>query len=158
MPKARTFGMAPKCHYETGIGREKLFTLQTPISSNACGKPAPASVPSGRANFNPRRWWSSRWVTQTAFACMIREVVFMPWIGPRGALGISNETTDDLGKDRRTTTKAPPAEILTAVANSRESLPAPSRARMKTGMASCSLVDLRSSFFDMLRDTYHTHP
>jgi len=115
-------------------------------------------VPSGRANFRPRRWWSSRCVTQMAFACMTREDVFMPWMGPIGALGISSETTADLGKERRTTTKAPPGEMLTAVANSRQSLPAPSRARTKTGMASCSRAHLRSSFFDMLRDTVRPTP
>jgi len=52
-----------------------------------------------------------------------------------GTLGISNEMTADFGKERRTTTKAPPAEILRAVANSNESLPLASRDRTKMGMA-----------------------
>ena len=84
---------------------------------------------------------------------MIREEVFSPLVGPIGALGISTETSADLGKERRTTTKAPPAEMLMAVANSSESLPLPSRARTKTGMASRNRVHFRSSFFDKLRGT-----
>jgi len=82
----------------------------------------------------------------------------MPWIGPTGALGISSEITADLGKDRRITTKAPPGEMLIAVANSSESLPPPSRERTKTGMASCSLGHFRSSFLEIVRDTCRTHP
>src|ERR1035437_8435677 len=88
---------------------------------------------------------------------MIREEVFKPLAGPIGALGISSETSADLGKERRTTTKAPPGEMLMAVANSRESLPFPSRVRIKTGMASCNRAHLRSSFFDKLRDTCLVH-
>src|SRR5271157_972024 len=88
---------------------------------------------------------------------MIREEVFNPSVGAMGALGISNETKADLGKERRTTTKAPPAEMLIAVANSRQSLPLPSRVRIKTGMASCNRAHLRSSFFDKLRDTCLAH-
>lgn len=84
---------------------------------------------------------------------MMREEVFKPSAGPIGALGISSETGADWGKDRRTTTKAPPAEMLMAVANSNESLPLPSRVRIKTGMASCNRAHLRSSFLVSLRDT-----
>ena len=84
---------------------------------------------------------------------MIRNGVFKPRAGPIGALGISTETSADLGKERRTTTKAPPGEMLIAVANSRESLPLPSRARIKTGMASCNRAHLRSSFLDNLGGT-----
>src|SRR5450759_1439179 len=87
---------------------------------------------------------------------MIREEVFKPLAGPIGALGISSETSADLGKERRTTTKAPPGEMLMAVANSRESLPLRSRVRIKTGMASCNRAHLRSSFFDNLPVSY-TH-
>jgi hypothetical protein len=89
---------------------------------------------------------------------MIREEVFKPLVGPIGALGISNETRVDLGKERRTATKAPPGEMLMEVANSKESLPLPSRIRTKTGMASCSRAHLRSSFLDKLRRTCPTHP
>jgi hypothetical protein len=88
---------------------------------------------------------------------MIREGVFKPRVGVIGALGISMETSADLGKERRTTTRAPPGEMLMAVANSRESLPFPSRARIKTGMASCNRAHLRSSFFEILRGTCLTH-
>jgi hypothetical protein len=45
-----------------------------------------------------------------------------------------------------------------AVANSRESLPFPSRVRIKTGMASCNRAHLRSSFLDNLRGTRLHHP
>ena len=74
---------------------------------------------------------------------MIREEVFKPLAGPIGALGISSETSADLGKERRTATKAPPGEMLIAVANSRESLSIPSRVRIKIGMASCNRAHLR---------------
>lgn len=76
---------------------------------------------------------------------------------PIGALGISRETTADLGRERFTTTKAPPAEMLIAVANSSDSFPLPSRARMKTGMASCNRAHFRSSFLDGLRGTGYIH-
>ena len=88
---------------------------------------------------------------------MVRRGVFKPRVGPIGALGISSETMADFGKERRTTTKAPPGEMLIAVANSRDSLPFPSRARIKTGMASCNRAHLRSSFFDNLRGTVPVH-
>src|ERR1700687_5985557 len=88
---------------------------------------------------------------------MIREEILKPLAGPIGALGISSETSADLGKERRTITIAPPAEMLMAVANSRQSLPFPSRVRIKTGMASCNRAHLRSSFFDKVRDTCIVH-
>ncbi len=88
---------------------------------------------------------------------MILEEVLRPAAGPTGALGISRETRLDLGKERRTTTKAPPGEMLTAVANSRESLSFRSRVRTKTGIASCSLAHLRSSFLGEMRRTYLDH-
>src|SRR5580658_7496046 len=84
---------------------------------------------------------------------MIRVEVFKPLAIPSGALGISSETSPDFGKERRTTTNAPPAEMLIAVANSSESLPFPSRARIKTGMASSNRAHLRSSVFDNLLGT-----
>jgi hypothetical protein len=89
---------------------------------------------------------------------MMREEILKPLAGPIGALGISSETSADLGKERRTITIAPPGEMLMAVANSRESLPFPSRVRIKTGMASCNRAHLRSSFFDRLRGTRLHHP
>ena len=145
--------MAPKCYWGIGQTREKYFTLQYAIFLNCRPETVDPSVGSGRANFRPSRWYSSRCPTHTAFACMIREAVFSPSAAPMGALGISSETEADLGKERRTTTKAPPAEMLTAVANSRQSLPFASRVRIKTGMASCSRAHLRCSFFDKLRCT-----
>src|ERR1700716_1654112 len=89
---------------------------------------------------------------------MIREEILKPLAGPIGALGISSETSADLGKERRTITIAPPGEILIAVANSRESLPFPSRVRTKTGMASCNRAHLRSSLLDKPRGTRRHHP
>jgi len=53
-----------------------------------------------------------------------------------GALGISSKTCADSGKERRTATKAPPAEIFNAVANSNSSFPSSSRLRTKIGIAS----------------------
>jgi hypothetical protein len=63
----------------------------------------------------------------------------------KGALGISSETCAESGKERRTATSAPPAEILRAVANSRNSFPFSSRLRTNTGMARGSRVHLRRS-------------
>ena len=88
---------------------------------------------------------------------MIREEVRNPLAGSIGALGISSETCADLGKERRTTTKAPPGEMLIAVANSRESVPFPSRVRIKTGIASCNRAHLRSSLLLKLRGTGMVH-
>ena len=88
---------------------------------------------------------------------MIRKEVLKPLTGPMGALGISSETNADCGKERRTTTKAPPGEMLRAVANSRESLPLPSQARTKTGIASCNRGHLRSFFFSKVLDTCLDH-
>src|ERR1019366_4765698 len=88
---------------------------------------------------------------------MIREEVRNPLAGSMGALGISSETSADLGKERRTTTKAPPGEMLIAVANSRESSPFPSWGRIKTGIASCNRAHLLSSLFNKLRGTGLVH-
>ena len=41
-------------------------------------------------------------------------------VAANGALGISSKTCADSGKERRTATRAPPAEMFSAVANSRE--------------------------------------
>jgi hypothetical protein len=62
-----------------------------------------------------------------------------------GAQGISSTTCVERGKERRRAIKAPPAETLRAVANSRASLPFSSRLRTKTGMASGSRGHLRRS-------------
>src|ERR1700675_1235685 len=88
---------------------------------------------------------------------MTCEEVLKPLAGPMGALGISSETSADFGKERGAATKTPPGEMLMAVANSKESLPLPSRVRIKTGMASCNRAHLRSSFFDNLRGTCLHH-
>jgi hypothetical protein len=67
-------------------------------------------------------------------------------VAARGALGISSRTLAERGKERRTATRAPPAETLRAVANSRNSLPLSSRLRTKTGMASGKRIHWRRSF------------
>ena len=53
-----------------------------------------------------------------------------------GALGISSETCAAGFRERCTAINAPPAEMFRALANSRNSLPAWSWLRTKTGMAS----------------------
>jgi hypothetical protein len=63
----------------------------------------------------------------------------------KGALGISNRTCAESGKERRTATRAPPAEIFNAVANSSSSLPSSSRLRTKMGIASGSRGHFRLS-------------
>ena len=67
-------------------------------------------------------------------------------LGAKGALGISSVICVDGGSVRRTATRAPPAPMFSAVANSRNSLPFSLRLRTKTGMASGSRVHLRRSF------------
>jgi len=52
-----------------------------------------------------------------------------------GTLGISSKTCEESGKERRTATRAPVAEMFSAVANSSNSLPFLSQLRTKTGMA-----------------------
>src|SRR5215467_12247479 len=63
----------------------------------------------------------------------------------RGALGISSRTRADWGRARRSAINAPPPPMLSAVANSRNSLPLSSRLRTKTGMASGKRSHLRDS-------------
>ena len=64
----------------------------------------------------------------------------------KGALGISNRTDPDNVGERRTTTKAPPALILRAVANSNRSLPFSSRLLTNTGIERGNRTHLRRSF------------
>jgi hypothetical protein len=92
-------------------------------------------------------------VTHTVFAFISLDDIFTPTKGPNGALGISSETDADFGIDRRDTTKAPPGEMLIAVANSSKSLPFPSRERTKTGIARSNRAHFRCSFFDPLPGT-----
>jgi hypothetical protein len=88
---------------------------------------------------------------------MIRGEIFS-LVGPIGALGISSETSANLAKERRDTTKAPPGEMLIAVANSSESRPFPSRVRTKTGIARSNRAHFRCSFLDKLVGTYVFRP
>ena len=150
-------GHGTKVLRENRVQKRKIVHTSVPAFLKWPPESADPSVLMGRANFKPSRWWSSKCATQTALACMTLDGGFNPRAGPIGALGISTETTADFGKQRRTTTKAPPGEMLIAVANSRESLPFPSLARIKTGIASCNRAHFRSSFFDSLRGTCRTH-
>ena len=71
-----------------------------------------------------------------------------------GALGISSDIGVDFGNEWR----APPAEMLMAVANSNKSLLFSSRVRRKTGMASRNLAHFRMFFRFGLPLTCATHP
>src|SRR5207244_2588307 len=62
-----------------------------------------------------------------------------------GALGISRRIWATAGNARRIATNIPPALTLRAVANSKKSLPFPSRLRTKTGIASGNRVHFRRS-------------
>ena len=62
-----------------------------------------------------------------------------------GALGISSRICAIAGRARRIATSIPPALTFKAVANSRNSLPLPSRLRTKTGIASGNLAHFRRS-------------
>jgi hypothetical protein len=66
----------------------------------------------------------------------VREALGNEFPETKGALGISSETCAESGKERRTATRAPPAEMFNAVANSNDSFPSSSRLRTKMGIAS----------------------
>jgi len=69
----------------------------------------------------------------------------------RGALGISSETCAESGKERRTATSAPPAEMFKAVANSSSSFPSSSRLRTKMGIANGRRDHFRHSVSGLAR-------
>lgn len=106
------------------------------LSFLRAGRFSDLPVTSGWENLRPRRWYPSTWVTRTVRARKIREALGKEFPETRGALGISSRTCAESGKERRTATKAPPAEIFNAVANSNISFPSSSRLRTKIGMAS----------------------
>ncbi len=139
------------------MGKRKIVHTVEPAFLAGLRSMAAPLVFRGRANLRPRRCWSSKWVTHMVLACMMREGFFNPRACSIGALGISRETAADLVKEGRITTRAAPAEMLRAVANSRKSLPLSSRARRKTGMASCNRAHLRCSLCDILRGTCSDH-
>jgi len=66
----------------------------------------------------------------------IREAFGKEFPETNGALGISSKTCAESGKQRRTATSAPPAEMFNAVANSNNSFSSSSRLRTKMGIAS----------------------
>lgn len=75
-----------------------------------------------------------------------------------GALGISSETCATGRKAPCIATNAPPAEMLSAVANSRRSLPFESRLRTKRGIGKGSRVQARRSIFGEERSKQLTFP
>src|SRR6202158_2804121 len=66
----------------------------------------------------------------------MREALGKEFAETRGAAGVSRRTCAESGKERRTATSAPPAEMFNAVANSNNSFPSSSRLRTKMGIAS----------------------
>jgi len=81
----------------------------------------------------------------------IREALGKEFPETSGALGISSKTCAESGKERRTATNAPPAEMFKAVANSNDSLPSSSRLRTKMGIAKGKRGHFRSSFSGLCR-------
>src|SRR5439155_17049557 len=71
----------------------------------------------------------------------------------KGEAGISSASRANRGKERPTATSAPPALTFKAVANSKISLPAWSRARMKMGTARGNRSQRRRSFSAFWLDT-----
>jgi hypothetical protein len=107
--------------------------------------PFVACFANGLVNRKPTSWYPSACSTRTARARMLREDWSWLLAAKNGAVGISSETCVDCGKERRTATKAPPAETFTAVANSRKSFPFSSRLRTKIGIANGSRGQRRRS-------------
>lgn len=105
----------------------------------------------GRENLRPRRWYPSAWLTRVVRARKVRAALGRLAVAARGALGISSKTCAAFGNERRTATRAPPALMLRAVANSRNSFPLSSRLRTKTGIARGSRVHFRRSFSGLRR-------
>jgi hypothetical protein len=70
-------------------------------------------------------------------------------IAATGALGISNRICATAGRVRRIATSIPPALTFNEVANSRNSLPFPSRLRTKTGIANGNRAHFRRSLRDL---------
>jgi hypothetical protein len=83
---------------------------------------------------------------RSALARKVREALGNKATAATGALGISSRIWATAGRVRRIATNIPPALTFRAVANSRNSLPFPSRLRTKTGIASGNLAHFRRSF------------
>jgi len=88
---------------------------------------------------------------RVARARRVRAARGRPAVAANGALGISSRTCAALGNERRTATNAPPALMLSAVANSRKSFPFSSRLRTNTGIAKGRRVHFRRSFSGLRR-------
>jgi len=105
----------------------------------------------GRENLRPSRWYPSVLWTRRARARNVRVALGRLAAAANGALGISSRTRAVRGRARRTATRAPPALMLRAVANSRKSLPFSSLLRTKTGIARGSRVHFLRSFSNLRR-------
>ena len=90
---------------------------------------------SGRANCTPHKFQPLENVMRTTRAfsrgILRRNVICFA----RGGSGISSDTCDRNGKERRIARSAPPALSLSRVQNSKNSLPCPLIPRTNTGMA-----------------------
>ena len=87
--------------------------------------------------------------------CRLRENLGKSAFATGGALGISSKTCEESGKERRTATRAPPAETFNAVANSNHSLSFPSSPRTKIGIARGRRCHFRRSGDAFLRSKVH---
>ena len=87
--------------------------------------------------------------------CRLRENLGKSAFATGGALGISSKSCEESGKERRTATKAPPAETFNAVANSNHSLSFPSLPRTKIGIARGRRCHFRRSGDAFLRSKVH---
>ncbi len=137
-----------KNHSPRGV-RKTFHTVERTFLLPGRAERVPLS--SGRENLSPIRWYPSACVTRTARARRVRATLGRAAVLASGALGISSRTCADGGGERRTATKAPPAQMFRAVANSRNSLPFSSRVRTKIGMAKGSRTHWRRSFSRLRR-------
>jgi hypothetical protein len=90
-------------------------------------------------------------VIRTVRARKMRQALGKEFPETKGALGISSKTCAESGKERRTATSAPPAEMFKAVANSNSSFPSSSRLRTKMGIASGNRGHFRVSVSGLRR-------
>jgi hypothetical protein len=82
---------------------------------------------------------------------MVRELAVIDATEAGGALGISRKTVAERGKARERAIRAPPAEMFTTEANSRDCLPEPFELPTNTGIASGRRGHLRRSVSGLLR-------
>jgi hypothetical protein len=126
---------------------ENTFTLEKNLFT-LLGQTSEDYAWMGRVNRNPKRWYFSPCVIRTNLAFKLRTDWLENASAGRGATGISRERPADFGRLRRVASSIPPALILRAVANSRNSFPFSSTPLTKTGIESGSRwCFLRSAAF-----------